>query len=221
MGSDWMWELRLHEVAPEHSLRRLYELAAARDLHPQRPDGLINLFNHDGEHRTVANLDTALAAMATGTETGQLWTNSDVDIFLGLEDGRLHWVLDAVWCRREPVPEADAFRQLHHRLTDLWLDVAQALNATCGRVFDEWSTEQVHHLGIHNAIHPVGAWPAELGWQTYLGPNQHRPPPPLAQPESRTRRLPNGALHVTLLDDPTAVDEANYENIHKRWIQAP
>ncbi|GAA1645270.1 hypothetical protein [Actinoplanes couchii] len=60
MGSDWTWELRL-PLAAEPALRELYDLAAERDLHPQRPDGLINIFDDSaGGLRTVQNLDVAL-----------------------------------------------------------------------------------------------------------------------------------------------------------------
>ncbi|WP_412748713.1 hypothetical protein [Krasilnikovia sp. M28-CT-15] len=201
MGSDWIWELRVPTGA-EPALRELYALAAERDL------------------RTVDDPHVALAAMATGRENGQLWTNDDIDIFVNWENGTLVWALDAAFCHRRPVPEADTFRELHARLTSLWLDVARRLNADAGRVLDEWSSEQVWHLGIHEAIHPAGGWPAELGWWTYLGPDHHRPAPPLPEVATRARPMPNGALLVTLLDDPAAVDALRYEDIHTRWLQA-
>lgn len=75
--------------------------------------------------------------------------------------------------------------------------------------------------GIHDAQHPAGGWPAELGWWTYLGRDcRLPPPPPLPDVAARTRRLPNGALLVTLLDDPAAVDPLRYEDIHGRWLRA-
>ncbi|GAB3189404.1 hypothetical protein FHX75_111227 [Micromonospora palomenae] len=219
MGSDWTWELRV-PVAAESAMRQLYALAAERNLHPQRPDGRINLFTKpDADLRTVKDPDIALAAMATGTEHGQLWTNDDIDIFVNWEDGRLVWALDACFAYRRPVPEADTFRELHGRLTSLWLDVAQRLNAHVGRVLDEWSSDQIWHRGIHDAVHPAGGWPAELGWWTYLGPDHRLPPPPLLEVATHTRRLPNGALLVTLLDDPAAVDPLRYEDIHNRWLR--
>ncbi|SCG69526.1 hypothetical protein [Micromonospora inositola] len=220
MGSDWIWEVRV-PVAAGPALRQLYALAAERDLRPQRPDGLINLFtNPDADLRTVEDPDTAVAAMATGTEHGQFWTNGDIDIFVNWEDGRLVWALDACFCYRRSVSEADTFRELHGRLTGLWLDVAQRLNADVGRVLDEWSSDQIWEWGIHDALHPAGGWPAELGWWTYLGPDGRLPPPRLPEVAARTRRLPNGALLVTLLDDPAAVDPLRYEDIHGRWLRA-
>jgi hypothetical protein len=206
-------------MAAEAALRELYALAAERDLFPQRPDGLINLFtNPDADLRTVEDPQVALAAMATGKEHGQFWTNGDVDIFVNWEDGSLVWALGAVFCYRRTVPEADAFRELHARLTGLWLDTAQRLNADVGRVLDDWSSEQVWNMGIHDALHPAGGWPAELGWWTYL--DRSLPPPPLPEVAARIRRLPNGALLVTLLNDPAAVDPLRYEDIHTRWIRA-
>ncbi|MFE9203460.1 hypothetical protein [Micromonospora sp. NPDC007230] len=220
MGSDWIWELQV-SVAAGPALCQLYALAAERNLRPQRPDGLINLFtNPDADLRTVDDLDTALAAMATGAEHGQFWTNGDIDIFVNWEDGRLLWALDACFCHRRPAPEADNFRELHGRLTGLWLDVAQRLNADVGRVLDEWSSDQIWEWGIHDAPHPTGGWPAELGWWTYLGPDRRLPPPPLPEVAVRTRRLPNGAQLVTLLDDPAAIDPVRYKAIHSRWLGA-
>jgi len=217
MGSDWIWELRV----PAEALGVVYALAAERDLRPQRPDGRINLFsNPDADLRTVDDPAEALAAMATGKEHGQFWTNGDVDVFVNGEDGRLVWALDSGHCRRRPGPEADGFRELHGRLTGLWLDAAQRLNATEGRILDEWSTEQIWSLGVHDNRHPTAAgWPAELGWWAYLGPGA-ADPPPLPEVAARTRRLPNGALLVTLLDDPAAVDVLHYQDLHTRWLGA-
>jgi hypothetical protein len=219
VGSDWIWELRV-PVAAGPALRRLYALAADRDLRPQRPDGLINLFPTSGAGlRTVEDPETALAAMATGAAHGQFWTNGDTDIFVSWVEGRLVWALDACFCYRRAVPEAAAFRELHGRLTSLWLDVAQSLHADLGRVLDEWSTEQLDQGALHDLPHPAGDWPAELGWWTYLGPG-HRRPPRLPAIAARTRLLPHGAQLVTLLDDPAAVDPLRYEDIHRRWLQA-
>lgn len=100
MGSDWSWELRF---PPGPAVRRVYELAARRNLHPERPDGLINLFT-DAGHRTVQDRETALAAMATGETHGQLWANGDddIDVFVSVQPEHLVWTLDAVFCHREP-----------------------------------------------------------------------------------------------------------------------
>jgi hypothetical protein len=220
VGSDWIWELRV-PAAAEPALRELYALAADRDLRPQRPDGLINLFtNSDADLRTVEDPQAARDAMATGKEHGQLWANGDVDVFVNWQDGTLVWALDAAFCFRRSVPEADTFRELHSRLTGLWLDVAERLQADIGRVLDEWSSEQVWNLGIHDDSHPAGGWPAELGWWTYLGPDRHLPPAPLPEIAAQARRLPNGALLVELLDDPAAVDPLRYQDIHTRWLRA-
>ncbi|SNY59636.1 hypothetical protein SAMN05421748_120180 [Paractinoplanes atraurantiacus] len=166
---------------PASALREFFALAAGRDLHPQRPDGLINLFPGP---RTVQDLDVAIRALAAGDE-GQCF-------------------------RHHP--------DLHGRLTGLWLEAAQRLNAESGRVLDEWSVDQIWHLGVHDAVHAAGGWPAELGWCTYLGPDDSRPAPPLPEVAARTRRLPNGALLVRLLDDPAAVDVLRYESLHRRWL---
>jgi hypothetical protein len=195
-------------------------MAAERDLYPHRPDGLINLFsNPDADLRTVEDPDVAFAAMATGTENGQFWTGGEVAIFVSLANGTLTWALDSVHCYRRPVPEAGAFRELHHRLTSLWLEAAQRLNADSGRVLDEWSIDQIWDLGIHEAVHPAGGWPAELGWWTYIGPTRHLPPAPLAEVASRASHLTNGAVLVALLDDPASVDVLLYENLHTRWLR--
>jgi hypothetical protein len=219
VGSDWIWELQV-PMAAEPAVRELYALAAGRELRPQRPDGLINLFGNPHSYlRTVEDPHVAFAAIATGNDHGQLWTTDAVDIFVGWQNGTLSWALDSAFCYRQPVPQADTFRQLHASLTSLWLDAAQCLNADVGRVLDEWSSEQVGHLGIHDAIHPVGGWPAELGWRTYLGSTRHPPEAPLPEVAARARRLPNGALHVVLLEDPAAVDVLRYEDIHTRWLR--
>jgi len=208
-------------MAAEPAVRELYALAAGRDLRLHRPDGLINLFgNPDADLRTVADPHIALTAIATGKEHGQFWTTDDIDVFVSWKNGTLSWTLDAIFCHRHPVPQADTFRELHARLTSLWLDTAQRLNADVGRVLDEWSSEQVRHLGIRESIHPAGGWPAELGWSTYLGSTRHLPAAPLPEVATRARWLPNGALHVVLLEDPAAVDVRRYEDIHTRWLQA-
>jgi hypothetical protein len=220
VGSDWVWELRA-PVTAETALRELYARAADRDLSPHRPDGLINLLSKpDADLRTVEDPAAALAAMASGADSGQLWANGDVDIFVDWQDGRLVWALDSVFCHRRPTPDADPFRELHARLTALWLDVAQSLNAEVGRVLDDWSMEQIWAWNLHDAQHPTGTWPAELGWSTYLGPDQHTPAPFLAEVAAGTRTLPNGALVVTLLEDPAAVDVLRYQDLHGRWLQA-
>jgi hypothetical protein len=178
VGSDWTWELQV-PVTAEQALREVYALAATRDLHPHRPDSLINLFalDHPG-HRTVDDPRIAAAAMATGRESGQLWT----------PDGAL------------------------------WLDAAQRLHATTGRVLDEWSTEQIRHLAL------AGPWPAELSWLTYLSPGH--PAPRLSELRAlplphmpEIRPLPGGAVLITLLDDPAAVDPVRYQDIHARRLE--
>lgn len=151
---------------------------------------------------------------------GRLWAGDDVDVLVNWRDGSLTWALNAGFCHRRPSPGADAFREVHARLTGLWLDVAERLDADVGRVLDEWSTEQVWNLGIHDGIHPAGGWPAELGWWTYLGAGRHLPQSPLPEVTARAYRLPNGALLVALLDDPAAVDPLRYADIHARWMCA-
>jgi hypothetical protein len=220
MGSDWLWELEV-PAAAETALRELFVAAAERGLRPQRPDGLINIFDDsDAGLRTVQDLEAALDAMARNNVCGQLWTSDGSEVLVEWVAGSLTWALDSAYCYRRPTPEAEAFRELHARLTDLWLNTAQTLNAKVGRVLDEWSSDQVWHLGIHEAVHPSGGWPAELGWWTYLDSTLDVPEPPLQEVAARTRQLANGALLVCLLDDPAAVDPLRYENIHTRWCSA-
>ncbi|PZG01172.1 hypothetical protein [Micromonospora endophytica] len=218
MGSDWIWELQV-QAAAEPALRQLYALAAVRGLVPQRSDGLVNLFtNPNGDVHPVKDPQAALDAVAAGTAGGQLWTDDDVDVFVEWKAGTLTWSLDAAFCHRRPGPEANTFRQLHARLTSLWLDAAERLQADVGRILDEWSSEQVWHLDIHHTSHPAGGWPAELGWWTYLGTDRQLPAAPLPEIAVQARRLPNGALLVELLDDPAAVDPLRYQDIHTRWL---
>jgi hypothetical protein len=205
MGSDWWWELDIPAVDPETALRRTYQLAAQRDLHARRPDGLINIIDDEGDRVTVHDFDAAMTAMAAGAAS-QWWTKNNDDVFVHLKDGRLSWSM---------YPFGP-----HASLTALWLEVAQFLDARLGRVLDEWSSEQM--WDTHNATHPTaGNWPAELGWLTYAGPLIHPPEPPLPEVAARTRTLPNGARLVTLLDDPASVDRLRYEEIHRRWLSLP
>jgi hypothetical protein len=217
VGSDWTWELRV-PVAAEPALRELFALAAERDLHPYRPDGLINVFtNADADLRTVSDPADAIAALATGEQHGQFWTDGDVDVFVEWRDGTIGWALDAVFCRRRPAPEADPFRELHARLTSLWLDAAQRLDADAGRVCDEWSSEQAWRAGVPATASSADGWPAELGWWTYLGPGRNLSPPRLPEVAAGTRRLPNGALLIALLEDPAAVDPIHFADVLTRW----
>ena len=211
VGSDWIWELRV-PVAANRAVREFYALAATRDLHPQRPDGLINLFDDSAaDPRTVRDPGAAFDAIATGGTSGQLWADGGTDIFVSWEEGTLLWALDSAFCHRRPTPEADTFRELHARLRGLWLDAAQRLNADLGRVLDEWSSEQLRHSGRHDA----GGDPMELGWWAYLGPSRQLPIPPSPEVLAVTRRLPNGASHISLLEDPAAVDVLRYETLHR------
>ena len=128
----------------------------------------------------------------------------------------------AAWTFRSPGSHADGYRGLHARLTALWLEAAEALNARIGRIVDEWSLEQVWHLPrIHEEDSPAGHWPALLGWWTYLGAEVSKtlPSPPLPEISAATRLLPSGARVVALLEDPADVDESQYEALHARWLQ--
>jgi hypothetical protein len=210
VGSDWTWELQV-SADGETALRELYALAAERQLRPQRPDGLINLFSKlEAGLRAVEDPEVALAAQVVGGEHGQLWADGAVDIYLSWDEGTLAWTLDSVFCHRSPVPEADTFRELHARLTSLWLAAAQRLDADAGRILDEWSSEQVMIPGR----------PPELGWWAYLGPGRHLSAPLPPEAAARSRQLPNGALLIELLDDPAAADPLRYEEIHSRWLGA-
>ncbi|MFI1991923.1 hypothetical protein [Actinoplanes sp. NPDC020271] len=214
MGSDWDWELEVPEQPIGPALRELFAVAAPLGLRPQRPDGLFNLWA-DGGMRTVASVDEVITVLAAGWSHSQLWTG-DTDIWLSCFSGAgremrpglvlgsgflLCWSLGS-GIHRRPVPEAAAFRQLHGRLTRLWLDVAQRLGAGQGRVEDEWSVEQ------------AGDEP-QVGWWRYLGPGRDLPFPPT--PEMVVEELPGGARLIRLLDDPAAVDALRYAAIHERW----
>ncbi|MDZ5441519.1 hypothetical protein U2F26_02055 [Micromonospora sp. 4G57] len=229
MGSDWTWELRVPVLRPVNKV--IYEvlaLAAGFGLKFRRPDGCINLFDNDGELRIVEDQDEAVAAMAAGKASSQLWTPDGVDLHLSCRPDQsstainLSWSLDAAWTFRRPNSDADGYRQLHARLTALWLQAADALAAGIGRVMDEWSLDQIWHLTrIHEEDHPVDGWPALLGWWTYLGAEVSRmlPAPPLPEISAHSRLLPSGARVVALLDDPAAVDAARYEALHTRWLK--
>lgn len=200
----------------EPALRALFAAAATLGLRPQRPDGLINVWDEDAEMRTVGSFDEVVAALAGGRSHSQFWSGED-DVWLSCFTGAgrslrpghvlgagfvLSWSLDSVFTFREPVPEADGFRELHGRLTRLWLDVAERLGAEDGRVEDDWSWEQ------------VGDEP-QVGWWRYLGTGRELPFPPTG--EMAVSALPGGARLVTLLDDPAAVDVPRYVRIHDRW----
>lgn len=205
MGSDWDWELSMPAQEIGAALHVLFAAAAPLGLRPRRPDGLVNIWDHDAEMRTVASVDELIAALVAGRSHGQLWTG-DTDIWLSCfpEPGPgfvLNWSLGS-GTYRQPVPEAAGFRELHARLTRLWLDVAVRLGATDGRVEDEWSREQ------------VGDEP-QVGWWRYLGPGRELPFPPT--PEMRVSSVPGGGRLVRLLDDPAAVDVLRYAEIHRRW----
>jgi len=61
VGSDWTWELRVPTVTVP-ALRELHSLAADHGLGQQRSDGLINLFDAEGDVRTVEDPEAAFEA---------------------------------------------------------------------------------------------------------------------------------------------------------------
>lgn len=68
--------------------------------------------------------------------------------------------------------------------------------------------------GLHDALHPAGGWPAELGWWTYLGPERRLP----ARGRHPRAHSPTAPCWSPALDDPVAVDPLCYENIRSRWL---
>jgi hypothetical protein len=84
VGSDWTWQLRVpaSQRSPDQVIHEVLALAAGYGLGLQRPNGRINLFDSEGDLRTVGGQDEAVVAMATTGVCSQLWTANGVDVFL-------------------------------------------------------------------------------------------------------------------------------------------
>lgn len=203
MGSDWTWSLDLPPLTPT-AVSDLLDLATAAGLSPHRPDGRLNGFDADGEHRLV-DRDELLHGLAAGTCSTNLWTRDEVDVHMSTNPLRL--TLDAVNTWREPVPAARPFRVLHRMITDLWVAVADSMGAVFGRVEDEWSIEQIWTGDTR---------PEWLGWWTYFAA------PPALPPElgATFRTTPGGGVVVALLDDPAAVDPVRFAELHRVYWAA-
>jgi len=206
MGSDWTWSLHLPSgsLTPD-LLSRLLAMATAAGFPPERPDGAINGFAADDGECCVLDRHGLVAGLADGTCHTNLWDASKIDVRLGTDPSSdvVDMILDSGNTWRLPTPEADPYRRLHRRLTDLWLAMAEEFGATVGLVQDEWSVEQVRHLP-----------PRTLGWWTYLDAEHYERVPPLP-PEADVRRTPRGAAVIALLDDPASVDVLAFERFHQ------
>jgi hypothetical protein len=123
--------------------------------------------------------------------------------------------LDSVNCWSVPTPQAQPFRELHHRLTELWAAAAGETRALFGRVEDEWSIEQIWRAlddPVSDAPQPAGAWPERLGWWTYFAAGHYRPLP--AALDASVRRTSDGGAVVGLLADPADADPVRFARLH-------
>ncbi|MFJ9779395.1 hypothetical protein ACIRSS_07415 [Amycolatopsis sp. NPDC101161] len=234
MGSDWWWTLALPggTLTPA-TAERLLALAGAAGLSPHRPGGGINGFDnspgHEGEHR-VLDREELVPALATGSWSTNLWTRSEADVLVTTRPGAHGWdsvtlSLDSVHCRREPDARAEPFRELHRRLTELWIAIADETGALFGRVEDEWSLEQIWSElpdPTLRATPPApGSWPDWLSWSTYFGAERHRQLAPLpAELGAGVRRTRRGAAVIELLTDPAAVDPVRFARLHREYRRA-
>lgn len=234
MGSDWSWTLALPSGALQPAtVERLLALAEVFGLSPRRPDGQINGFDrspgHEGEHR-VLDWRQLVHSLAVGSWSTNLWNHSEVDVFLSTGPGGVDGCdfvslsLDSSHCRRVPDSHAQSFRELHRLLTDLWVAIAGEIGALFGRVEDEWSWEQIWSdvdSPFSSAAPPPGCWPEWLSWSTYFDSDRYRLLPPLsAELDADVRRTPDGAAVISLLADPSAVDEGRFARLHEQFRRA-
>lgn len=199
MGSDWWWTLALPggTLTPA-TAERLLALAGAAGLSPHRPGGGINGFDN--------------SPGVTTRPGAHGWDSVTLS-------------LDSVHCRREPDARADPFRELHRRLTELWVAIADETGALFGRVEDEWSLEQIWSElpdPTRGATPPApGSWPDWLSWSTYFGAERHRQPAPLpAELGAGVRRTRRGAAVIELLTDPAAVDPVRFARLFHEYRRA-
>ncbi|MBW4718349.1 hypothetical protein [Saccharothrix obliqua] len=231
MGSDWTWTLVLPGgVLRSAAVERVLAIAGAVGLSPWRPGGGINGFDtapgREGEHRVV-DWARMVDGLVTGTWSTNLWTRSEVDIWFSVKPGgpqdTVTMSLNSCHSWREPVAEAQPFRDLHRLLTELWVSIAGEFGAVFGRVEDEWSWEQIW-AGLddpysYDVPPPPGSWPEWLSWTTYFGADRYRRLPPLPMGPS-VREMPDGAAVIALLDDPADVDPVRFARLHHAFRQA-
>ncbi|MFK0248119.1 hypothetical protein ACIQUM_25795 [Amycolatopsis azurea] len=230
MGSDWSWTLTLPDGASNPAaIERLLDLAGTFGLSPHRPDGGHNGFDnspgHEGEHRVLSK-EQLVRGLAEGTWSTNLWTRSEVDVWLSTAPSgqTVSLSLDSCHCRRIPDARAEPFRELHRRLTELWTAIAGETGALFGRVEDEWSLEQIWSelpgpLPDVSAP-PLGSWPDWLSWHTYFDAARYRMLPSLPA-ELDVRRTPGGGAVIVLAADPAAADPLEFARLHRRYRQMP
>jgi hypothetical protein len=224
MGTSWSWEVALSdESLTAHVVEHALACARQAGLTVHRPDGAINGFSRDGDHRIVGyrELVSGLANLSLATN---LWAPSGRDVWLstfpsfGVGPPRLRMNLDCI--PRPPAPDAHDFRSLHRVLTGVWIELLDDLGAEFGRVDDEWSIEQVWDM-IPKPVTfnppPVDQWPFPLGWWTFVDAHRYLQLPPLPSwLPARIARTPGGGTVVALTDDPAMIDVLDYEDIHRR-----
>lgn len=232
MGSDWSWTLALPDGSLNSAtVERLLSLAGTFGLSPHRPGGGINGFDntpgHEGEHR-VLDREELVQALAAGSLSTHLWIGSEVDVWLSTRPGKgtgwdsVSLSLNSCYCRRDPVAAAEPFRELHRRLTELWVAIAGETGALFGRVEDEWSLEQIwSELSDPRSDAtppPRGSWPEWLSWLTYFDADRYRLLPPLPPAlGADVRRTPGEAAVIVLLADPAAVDPVRFARLHHEY----
>lgn len=236
MGSDWSWTVALPggTLNPATS-ELLLTLADGFGLSPRRPGGGINGFDNspgrEGEHR-VLDRGQLVQALAEGSWSTNLWTGAEEDVRLSTKpDGgsgwdSVHLSLDACYCSRTPGgAPAEAFRQLHRLLTELWIAIADETGALFGRIEDEWSLEQIwSELPdplAWDAPPTRGSWPDWLSWWTYFEADHYRLLAPVTMGlGADIRRSPGGAAVIALLTDPGAVDELRFARLNQEYRRA-
>lgn len=199
MGSDWSWQVFYAAPWSHSRVEEALEVLASAGwrLEP----GAI------GRPRLIEGLTGGQWAVS-------LHSAENVDIALTTPPGCLRLQLAAEHTRREPRPEADGYRLLHRGLTEAWVELAERLDGLFGRVEDEWSVDELARVlrapGIEEVPAP-GQWPQWLGWWTYF--NAERADV-LPGPPAGLRLTRRGAV-LALLDDPAAVDPAEFLRINQ------
>ncbi|MCO1577052.1 hypothetical protein M8C13_14935 [Crossiella sp. SN42] len=203
MGSDWSWQL--HFATP---------LTAAR------AEELLTVLAAWGWRlgpRLSISRKELLEGLAVGRWDVPLWSAEETDLLLSTTPDSVCLTLDAAHTWREPRPEADGYRLLHRGLTELWVHLAERFEAVFGRVEDELSWDRVSGLLTESqpdGVPAPGQWPDWLGWWTYF--NAERADM-LPNPPAGLRLTPRGAV-LALLDDPAAVDPAEFARIHQGML---
>lgn len=128
-------------------------------------------------------------------------------------------------CHRRRVADARArpFRELHRRLTDLWVALAGeggcGIRPRRGRVVV--GADLLRAGRPFPDAPPPGSWPEWLSWATYFDSHRYGLLPPLsAELGGGVRPTPDGAAVITLLPDPAAVDVVRFARLHHEYRRA-